>query len=117
MAHKSTQAQRQSKSQVELFPPSIPGRLVCGHEISLYYNLHPVGRWDRDKREQLEIALFFRAGVCRVGWQVSSNKWTEREACGPHVCLIAPGLAHECRLEGDAELLVLYVERSLLRRV
>jgi len=36
---------------------------------------------------------------------------------GTHVCVIAAGLSHCCHLESDAELLVLYVEHSLVRRI
>jgi AraC-like DNA-binding protein len=65
----------------------------------------------------MEIVLLFTPAVFHIGWQSSGGKPCEQETRGPHICVIAPGLPHECRLEGDAELLVLYVECSLLRRV
>ena len=72
--------------------------------------------WPRQQRVQLEVAFFFKAAVCRFGWLDPKNNWCEREVQGRHICLIAPNLTHDCRLEGDAEMLVLYVEPDLVRR-
>ena len=99
-----------------MFPPSIPGCLNQGQDVSVYYNSHSTGAWPRHQREQLEIALFFKAAACRIGWPVPNDKWCEREVQGQHVCVIAPNLPHECRIDGEAEMLVLYVEPDLLRR-
>jgi AraC-like DNA-binding protein len=113
-----TPAPRRPRStKLVLIPPSLPDRLFSGREVSLYYALQRAGQWERHHRTQLEIALFFTPAVVRVGWRASAGEWREQEMHGPHVCLIAAGLPHRCHLENDAELLVLYVERSLVRRI
>ena len=100
-----------------MFPPSVPKRLIRGHEVSVYSNRQSIGTWARHEREQVEIALFFSSTVCHLGWSGPRNTWCEREVRGPFVCVIAPGLSHECRLESETDLLVLYVDAALLRRV
>jgi|GEM_PF-2530632 len=105
-----------ASSRVEHIPPSQPDRLVQGTEVSLYCMRQPPGVWPKHRREQMEIAFFFTPVALRIGWADSSG-WREREIRGPHVCVIPAGLLHECRLDSETELLVLYVERSLFRRV
>jgi len=108
-------AHRLPSSRVELFPPSNPSRLFRGHEVSLYHGFHRACCWAKHRRDQVEIVLFFTQTTYHVGRQ-AGGKWQELEGCGHQVCLIGAGLRHDCRLDGDTELLVLYVERSLLRR-
>ena len=109
-------SRRRPLSRLKLFPPSVPRYLIRGHEVSVYYNRRQAGTWERHQRDQIEIALMFSTGACQLGWWATSRKRQEREVRGPSVCAIAPGLPHECRLEGDTEILVLYVECSLVYR-
>lgn len=114
--HEPDRTRRKRLPRLEVFPPTKPDGIVHGREIALYYGAHGPATWERHQRTQLEIALFFTPAIVRVGWQEGTT-WHEQEMRGPHVCVIAPDLPHCCHLESDAELLVLYVERSLARRL
>lgn len=110
-------ASSERPSRIDIYPPSLPERLIQGKEVSLYYASQRAGTWEKHRRNQVEVALFFTPAIVRVSWGDSNNEWHEREMRGPHVCVIAAGVPHSCSLESDAELLVLYVERSLVRRL
>lgn len=101
----------------ELIPPSQPDRLIHGREIGLYYTLHEAGTWTRHRRDEMEIVLFFTPAIARLSWLGAGGAWQHRDIQGEQVCVIAAGLVREFRLEGGAEMLILYVERSLVRRV
>ena len=103
-------------SRLELLPPAVPRCLHRGREVSVYYHVHGPSVWPRQQRPQLEIAFFFKAAACRFSWLGPKDNWCEREVEGRHISVIAPNLPHECHLEGNTEMLVLYVEPELVRR-
>ena len=103
--------------RLEIAAPLIPTRLHRGDEVSVYYGWHRGETWPRQHREQVEIVLFFRVGICHLGWLSPRGNWCEREICGRHVHVVAPELMHESRVEGEAEMLVLYLEPAWLHRV
>ena len=53
--------------------------------------------------------LFFDLTLCHLSWGDVGSKWHEQQIQGRQICIIPAGQMHECRLEGRAELLVLYV--------
>lgn len=95
---------------LQLVPPSLPKHLIRGQEVSVYYNLRQSGSWPKHRRNQVEIALLFSAKICRLSWAGPGSSWHECELRGQNVCVIPANLVHACDLEGEAELLVLYVE-------
>ncbi len=64
----------------------------------------------------MEIVLFFTPAALQIDWLSPKGQSLTREVRGAHVCIIAAGLPHGCRLDAETEMLVLYVERSFLRR-
>lgn len=89
--------------------------MIRGRKISVYYETHTSAAWARHERNEIEIAVFFDLAVCHLSWGALGSEWREREMRGRQVCIIPAGQSHECRVEGRAELLVLYVDATISR--
>ncbi len=103
---------------MELPPASIPYRrgLHHGGEVSLYYDLQRSTVWAEHQHEQVQIMLLFAPATCQLTWPTAEGAQEHRLA-GPQLCVVPPNQPHTSRWEREADLLAVFVEPSLLRRV
>jgi AraC family transcriptional regulator len=116
--NESEQPTAAGSQRLELPPASLPYRrgLHSGNEISIYYDLQRPIVWPEHQHEQVQITLLFEPATCLFAWRVPEGGMEQR-LTGPQICVVAANQPHACRWEREADLLVIYIELSLLRRI
>ncbi|MEO8849418.1 MAG: AraC family transcriptional regulator [Casimicrobiaceae bacterium] len=93
-----------------------PNRLNRGNDVSVYYGAYGGGEWPH-QGELLSIILFLKAACCQLRCPAPGGKQAEVPVRARNICIIAPGLEGAWQIEGEAEILALYIEPDLVGKV
>ena len=107
-------AANEGPSLTDLAPPLLA---IDNDEISVRYDREPANLATKERRDRLQLGLFFEPGVCALSWGDTPETLCERRLTGPQLFLIPAGIAHAIRWEKTSELLVLHLAEVYWRRM
>lgn len=106
-----------AKSTVPSSADEPPLFLLQGDSVSLHFACQSPIEWSEQKHVEAKVMVLFAPAVCQLRWRHGSEAWNETTIRGPAVCLIPPDLIHMPRWECEAELLTLFLNPVLFKRI
>ncbi|MDE3084063.1 MAG: helix-turn-helix transcriptional regulator [Verrucomicrobiota bacterium] len=92
------------------------GPWLCrGERVSVYYDCLEPCDWPEHYHRQAELFLTFDAARAQVAWRGPAGRLSIQLVAARQYCLIPPNLVHACDWKIHADIVVVYIEESLLK--